>query len=116
MFSDGVCHGYIQGVDDAGRLLDEDTNKRQWVGGWSALDDHVPALRSQQCRDPSIAIAAILGCQRNDRSRHGRFVVTQGRTQTLRRTMLANHLARPTLRYRKPDLYVINRIPVACGA
>jgi len=30
--------------------------------------------------------------------------------------MLANHPARPTLRYVEPNLYVINRIAAACGA
>ena len=34
--SKGECIGYIQGVYDAGKLLDAATNKRQWVGGWSA--------------------------------------------------------------------------------
>ena len=30
------CAGYIQGVYDAGKILDPDTDKRQWKGGWTA--------------------------------------------------------------------------------
>jgi len=35
-FSDGLCSGYIEGVYDAGELLDKATNKKQWDGGWTA--------------------------------------------------------------------------------
>ena len=30
------CTAYIQGVSDAGRVLDAATDKRQWDGGWTA--------------------------------------------------------------------------------
>jgi hypothetical protein len=35
-FSTGQCIGYIEGVYDAGKVLDEATDKRQWAGGWTA--------------------------------------------------------------------------------
>jgi hypothetical protein len=39
----GQCHGYIQGVYDAGKVLDTATDKRQWNGGWTAcVPDGVP--------------------------------------------------------------------------
>ena len=40
----GQCVGYIQGVYDAGRVLDAATDKRQWEGGWtSCVPDSVLA-------------------------------------------------------------------------
>jgi hypothetical protein len=40
----GQCHGYIQGVYDAGKVLDTATDKRQWNGGWTAcVPDGVPS-------------------------------------------------------------------------
>ncbi len=35
-YNEGVCLGYVQGVYDAGKVLDAATDKRQWVDGWTA--------------------------------------------------------------------------------
>ena len=35
-FSKGECLGYIEGVHDAGKVLDRGTDKRQWISGWTA--------------------------------------------------------------------------------
>ena len=43
-FSTGQCLGYIEGVYDAGEVLDPASDKRQWQGGWtSCLPDRVEA-------------------------------------------------------------------------
>jgi hypothetical protein len=39
-FNKGLCSGYINGVFDVAEVFDEDPNKSQWYGGWTAC---VPA-------------------------------------------------------------------------
>jgi hypothetical protein len=81
-----------------------------------ALDVDVPALRTQQRRDPAIAIAAILGCQRDDRCGQRCFVVASHWSATLRRAVLADHATGPTFRYVEANLHVVDRCLAACGA
>jgi hypothetical protein len=81
-----------------------------------ALDVDVPAPGTQQCRDPTIAIAAILGSELNDRCGQCCFVVALHWFATLRRAVLADHATGPTFRYVEANLHVVDRCLAACGA
>ena len=54
-----------------------------------------PARMLQQCRDPAIAVAAILAGQHNDGLGERIFVVPLRRPVTLRAAWLFHHSARP---------------------
>jgi len=51
----------------------------------------VEQLVAQQCRDPAIAVAAILGCQLDDRCGQRRLIIRVDKHLTLRRAVLAEH-------------------------
>ena len=81
-----------------------------------AVRANVPSSIVEQRRDPPIAIAAIFGCQRYDRSGQRVFVCADNRCITLRTTWLADEPAGVT--FREPVLLPspFNRLPSPFGA
>jgi hypothetical protein len=81
-----------------------------------AVRANVPSGIGEQRRDPPIAIAAIFGCQRYDRSCQRVFVCTDNRCVTLRTTWLADKPAGVTLRELVLLPNPFNRLPTPLGA
>ena len=77
---------------------------------------HRPAGRLQQCRDPAVAIAAVLRGERDDVGGEGRIIGATLRRFSLGRAMLPQHAARRPLRHveLRPD--VIDAAATAAGA
>ncbi len=69
---------------------------------------HHPPCMAQQCRHPAIAVATILLCQRDDILRERLFAIRPARYLALRRSMLAQHPADPSLGHRKLPSQMVN--------
>jgi hypothetical protein len=69
---------------------------------------HRPPGVSQQGRHPAIAVATILLRQRDDVFRQRLFVICPARHLALRRSMLAQHSADPSLGHQKLSLHMID--------
>jgi len=76
----------------------------------------MPAFGSQQRRDASVAVAAVLCRQANDRSRQRIFIVSAPRCPALGRAMLADDQTGATFRDTQFVLQMIDALPAAGGA
>ncbi len=77
---------------------------------------HRPSRMAKQRRHPAIAIATILLCQCDDVLRQRLFVICPTRHLALRRSMLTQHPAYPSLGYRKRSSHMINAASPPRGA
>jgi hypothetical protein len=76
----------------------------------------MPAIGSEQCRDPAIAVAAITAGQPDDVPGQGIFIRPAMGPLALGRPVLADHGTGPTFRYLQLVLKVLNAGPAAGGA
>ena len=81
-----------------------------------ALVVHVPAFSMKQCRDPSIAVAAILTSQADDRRGQRLLVISIDGLITLRRAGLAKHTAGTPLRHGILLTHMLDTLTAARGA
>jgi hypothetical protein len=70
----------------------------------------------QQRGHPTIAVAPVLLCQREDVVGKRLFVICPTRHFALRRPMLAKHAAHPSLGYVQHLPHLIDAPPAPCGA
>ena len=80
------------------------------------LPVHCPASCSQQCRNPAVAVAAILAGQCDDVGGQGRFVFGRPRYLALRGPVLAQSLACTSFRHAKFGPHMVHAGAAACGA
>ena len=73
---------------------------------------HIPALDTEQRRDPAIALAPIRAGQPHDGLDQRRLIVRVDTPIALRRAQLADD---PTLGYRIPHAYLLNTAPATLG-
>lgn len=76
----------------------------------------MPALRTQQCRDPAIAVPAKLTGQIDDGFGKRRFVIRLFGNMPLGRTRLAKHLAGPAFGNAKRFLDMMHAAPTTLNA
>jgi len=71
---------------------------------------------AQQRRHPAVAVSTILLCQCDDVLRQRLLVIRPARHLALRRSMLTQHPAYPSLGYRKLSSHMINAASPPRGA
>ena len=77
----------------------------------NALLVHQPAGTPQQCRDPPVAVAAILPSQGDDVGRQRRLIIRCPGRLALRRPRLPQHAASKPLRHAELGHSVLHTIP-----
>ncbi len=98
------------------RLFTRDLQPLLPPDSFDPLDVHRPASPLQQRRDAAVAIAAVLGGERDDVGPQGRLIVGRRRRLALRGTMLPQDPARPSFGHAEFRFHMLHTGAAAGGA